>query len=450
MATLFSGIRMAARSVAARSNAAARRNLHLHEAYSMELMRKAGVNVPKGELARSPEAAERIIEKFGGVGVVKAQVLAGGRGKGYFENGFQGGVHIANSPSEGREIAEEMIGHKLITKQTGAAGRPCNMVFITQKSDIIKEVYFAILFDRESQGPIVVASHKGGMDIETVAKEDPDAIVKQKIDITKGLTEEQASDLADKMGFSPQTKQQAIEQMLKLYGFFCDRDATMVEINPLVQDSFGNVLCLDAKVNFDDNALYRQTDVAAQRDYTQENPLDVKAIKNNLNYIGLDGSIGCLVNGAGLAMSTMDIIQLYGGKPANFLDIGGGATADQVKEAFHIITTDQKVNCIMVNIFGGIMRCDVIAEGIIHAVHKLDLKVPLVVRLQGTRRLEAKAMIASSGLDILTADELDQAARKAVQVARIVELAKEAHLTVKFKDEFKPTKASPKLTPSFT
>lgn len=412
---------------------AAVRNLHLHEGYSLELLKNFGVTTPRFSLANTAEEASSAAKQLGDAVAVKAQVLAGGRGKGHFENGFQGGVHVVPQ-AEVAEIAKNMIGHKLITKQTGASGRPCNMVVVMEKMNVIHEYYFAILMDRAAQGPMLIASSQGGMDIEAVAKENPSAILKEPIDITKGLTIEQASSLAARLGFAPQSAAQAAKEFVKLYKFFVKYDCTMVEINPFVQDAFGNAVVLDAKVNYDDNSLVRQPDVISRRDFSQENALDVIALQHDINYIGLDGSIGCLVNGAGLAMATMDIIQLHGGKPANFLDIGGGATVTQVTEAFKIITADTHVNCILVNIFGGIMRCDTIAEGIIHAAKSLDLQVPVIVRLQGTRRMEAKALIAKSGLDILSCDDLDGAARKAVQCSKIAQLAREANVRVSFKD----------------
>eukprot|EP00054_Salpingoeca_dolichothecata_P038816 m.14616 g.14616 ORF g.14616 m.14616 type:complete len:454 (+) comp9224_c0_seq2:47-1408(+) len=429
------------------------RRLHVHEHYSIGLMRDHGIRVPRGDVAYTPEEAEKIAKDLGTDVVVKAQVLAGGRGKGHFDNGLKKGVHILEGTSEVKSLSSQMIGHRLITKQTGAAGRICNAVFVVERLSIIKEYYFAIMLDRASQGPMILASSEGGMDIETVAAETPEKIVKEPIDIIEGLTPELATSVVEQMGFPPQSKRQAAEEIQTLYNIFKKYDATMVEINPMAQDSYGNVVFMDAKFNFDDNSAFRQKDIWQKRDLSQENPLDVRAAEHNLNYIGLDGSIGCLVNGAGLAMATMDIIQLHGGSPANFLDVGGGATADQVTEAFKLITSDPKVSCILVNIFGGIMRCDVIATGIIKATKNLNLKIPVVVRLQGTKMTEAKALIVSSMMDILTADELDDAARMAVQVAKIVKLSRGAGLHVSFKNDSIEAATSSEidaLTPTFT
>ncbi|KAG5852352.1 hypothetical protein ANANG_G00061470 [Anguilla anguilla] len=325
-----------------------------------------------------------------------------------------------------------MIGRKLYTKQTGVQGRICNQVFICERRYPRREYYFAITMERSYQGPVLIGSSQGGVNIEDVAAENPDAIVKEPIDIIEGIKMEQAVEVARKMGFPPGLINEAAENMVKLYNLFMKYDASMVEINPMVEDSSGIVMCMDAKINFDSNAAFRQKKVFDMRDWTQEDPRDQQAAKADLNYIGLDGTIGCLVNGAGLAMATMDIIKLHGGTPANFLDVGGGATAHQVTEAFKLITSDRKVQAILVNIFGGIMRCDVIAQGIIMAVTDLDLKIPIVVRLQGTRVDDAKTLIAASPLKILACDDLDEAAKMVVKLSAIVSLAKEAQVDVKF------------------
>lgn len=428
----------AAAAAAASLQQPQRRWLNIHETDSCDVMRAHGVNTAKGSRAYSPEEAVKVYEALGGGrAVVKAQVLAGGRGKGHFDNGFQGGVHIADSEEQVFDLAQQMIGNTLITKQTGAEGRPCNMVHIAETVNISKEFYFAVLMDRASAGPVVIGSSEGGMAIEEVAEATPEKIIKLPIDVTEGLTEEQAAGLARQIGVSGAAVPEAAEQMLKLYDMFFELDCTQIEINPLVETTDSQVMCLDAKLNFDDNAAYRQKEVFARRDTSQERQQDVEASKWDLNFISLDGNIGCLVNGAGLAMATMDIIQLKGGKPANFLDVGGGATAEQVTAAFRLITSDPNVNAILVNIFGGIMRCDVIAEGIIQAAQTLNLSVPVIVRLQGTRKLEAKAIIASSGLDIIAADDLDVAATKAVQASKIVEMANEAGFAVSFKNKFR-------------
>ncbi|XP_067896382.1 succinate--CoA ligase [ADP-forming] subunit beta, mitochondrial isoform X2 [Heterodontus francisci] len=364
--------------------------------------------------------------------VVKAQVLAGGRGKGVFEGGLKGGVRIVFSPEEARDISSKMIGKKLFTKQTGEKGRICNQVFICERRYPRREYYFAITLERMFQGPVLIGSSQGGVNIEDVAAENPKAIVKEPIDIVEGIKKEQAVKLAQKMGFPPNIVEDAAENMIKLYELFIKYDASMVEINPMVEDASGIVMCMDAKINFDSNAAYRQKDIFAQQDWSQEDEQDKQAVDSGLNYIGLDGNIGCLVNGAGLAMATMDIIKLHGGNPANFLDVGGGATAQQVNEAFKLITSNKRVLAILVNIFGGIMRCDVIAKGIILAVEDLDLKIPIVVRLQGSKVDDAKALIASSSLKILGCDDLDEAAKMVVKLSEIVSLAKEAQVDVNF------------------
>ena len=347
-----------------------------------------------------------------------------------------------------------MIGNKLITNQTGEEGRICEKVLVVEKMGIKAEFYFAILMDRATSGPIVIASSEGGMDIETVAAESPESIHTESIDINVGMTEAQAEVIAKAIGMPDVAVQDAAEEMLRLYNLFIDRDATMVEINPMALSSEDQVICMDAKFNFDDNAAYRQGPVFELRDFKQENPLEVTASEYDLNYIGLDGQIGCLVNGAGLAMATMDIIELNGGSPANFLDVGGGATADQVEAAFKLITSDPNVNCILVNIFGGIMRCDVIAEGVIRATRNLNLSTPVVLRLQGTKVEEAKAMVAASGLDIVSTDDLDTAARKVVLMSKIVSLAKDEALQVSFSNIIKvddeDLHAEGGITPKFT
>uniref|UniRef100_A0A4W4F1T0 Succinate--CoA ligase [ADP-forming] subunit beta, mitochondrial n=1 Tax=Electrophorus electricus TaxID=8005 RepID=A0A4W4F1T0_ELEEL len=420
-----------------------RRNLSLHEYMSIGLLKEAGISVPTGLVASTPEEAYSVAKVIGSKDlVVKAQVLAGGRGKGTFEGGLKGGVKIVYSPEEVRDISSQMIGRKLFTKQTGEAGRICNQVFICERRYPRREYYFAITMERSFQGPVLIGSSQGGVNIEDVAAENPDAIVKEPVDIVEGIKMEQAIKVAKKMGFPEALVNEAAENMIRLYNLFIKYDASMLEINPMVEDSSGigaptltltpTLMCMDAKINFDSNAAYRQKKVFEMRDWSQEDPRDRQAAKADLNYIGLDGTIGCLVNGAGLAMATMDIIKLHGGIPANFLDVGGGATASQVTEAFKLITSDKKVQAILVNIFGGIMRCDVIAQGIIMAVTDLDLKIPIVVRLQGTRVDDAKALIAASPLKILACDDLDEAAKMVVKLSEIVSLAKEAQVDVKF------------------
>jgi succinyl-CoA synthetase beta subunit len=421
------------------------RNLNLHEHFSHQIMRKYGVNTPNGGVADTVDGVRELAEGFNAAGgcVVKSQVLAGGRGKGHFSNGFQGGVHVVDSSEEAATMAENMLGFNLITKQTGAEGRPCNQLMVVEKVKIANEFYFAILMDRESMGPILVASSEGGMDIETVAANTPDKIIKTPVDINLGMTMETGLEIAQKLGFPDASQAGAADQMMRLYDMFLAQDAVQVEINPMALLESGEVMAMDAKLNFDDNAEYRQKTIFEMRDELQEHPLEVVAHEHDLNYIGLDGTIGCLVNGAGLAMATLDIISLFGGKPANFLDVGGGATAEQVEAAFALITSDPEVNVILVNIFGGIMRCDVIAQGVLQAAAKLDLKIPVVVRLQGTMVDEAKALIATSRMDIISTDDLDDAAMKACQISEMTKLAKAAGLDISVKSSKVPTKLSP-------
>lgn len=364
--------------------------------------------------------------------VIKAQVLAGGRGKGTFDNGLKGGVRVIYSPHEAGLFAEQMIGHNLITKQTGADGRLCSSVYICERKFARREFYLAILMDRASQTPVIVSSSQGGMDIETVAKENPDAILTTYIDINKGVTDDMARNIATKLGFSEQCIEEAKDTIQKLYKIFREKDATQIEINPLSETNDHQVLCMDAKFGFDDNADFRQKEVFEWRDTTQEDADEVRAAQSNLNFIKLDGDIGCLVNGAGLAMATMDIIKLNGGQPANFLDVGGGATPAAIKEAFELITSDPKVSAIFVNIFGGIVRCDLIATGLINTVKALDLKIPIIARLQGTNNEEAHKIINESGLKIFSINDLQSAAEKSVQLSKVVKLARDIDVGVEF------------------
>ncbi|KDQ20574.1 hypothetical protein BOTBODRAFT_26580 [Botryobasidium botryosum FD-172 SS1] len=402
------------------SSAGQKRFLSIHEYQSMQLLNSYGIPTPKSIPAKSPEEAYEVAKNFGTDKlVIKAQVLAGGRGKGSFDNGFTGGVHKVGTAEEAQEIASKMIGAKLITKQTGAGGRICNAVMLAERRDPSHEYYAAILNDRARQTPVLVTSNQGGMNIEEVAHNTPDAIITTPIDFDSGITTATALELAAKLGFSTQqTREEAADIFVKLYQIFKEKDATQIEINPLAETQDGRVLCMDAKFGFDDNAEFRQKDVFALRDITQEDPAEVEAQHYGLNFIKLDGNIGCLVNGAGLAMATMDVLKLHGGDPANFLDVGGGATPDTVKKAFEILLSNPDVTAIFLNVFGGIMRCDYIAEGVIKATKELDLKVPLVVRLQGTKEHEAKQLIKESGLKIYAFDGLDEAAAKAVELGR--------------------------------
>jgi len=416
------------------------RNLNIHEHMSIDLLREFGVTVPEGKVAHTIEEAVAAAKSLpSDEAVIKAQVLAGGRGRGEFDNGFKGGVHICYDEKEVERKAKNMIGANLITNQTGADGRPCNKVFLCERKFPKREYYCSITMDRglgdanSKFGPVLVASAAGGMNIEEVAMENPDAIVKHYIDISTGITDEQAYDIAERVGFpTSDATQQAANFFQKLYTLFEAKDCTTVEINPMSLDYDGTIMAMDAKVNFDDNAEFRQKDLFKLRDWSQEDAREARAAEADLNYIGLDGKIGCLVNGAGLAMATMDIIKLHGGSPANFLDVGGGATADQVTDAFALITSDPHVKAILVNIFGGIMRCDVIAQGIVNAAKKLSLGVPIVVRLQGTNVDEAKAIIAQSEMKILSCDNLDEAAKLTTSLSEIIDLASKSNVKVDF------------------
>ncbi|EGO56246.1 hypothetical protein NEUTE1DRAFT_117246 [Neurospora tetrasperma FGSC 2508] len=410
-----------------------RRALSIHEYLSADLLRQYGIGVPKGDVARTGAEAEAIAKQIGGEDmVIKAQVLAGGRGKGTFDNGLKGGVRVIYSPTEAKMFAEQMIGHKLITKQTGAQGRLCSAVYICERKFARREFYLAVLMDRASQGPVIVSSSQGGMDIEGVAKENPEAIHTTYIDINVGVTDEMARDIATKLGFSEQCVEEAKDTIQKLYKIFCEKDATQIEINPLSETSDHKVMAMDAKFGFDDNADFRQPDVFKLRDTTQEDPDEVRAAQAGLNFIKLDGDIGCLVNGAGLAMATMDIIKLNGGQPANFLDVGGGATPAAIREAFELITSDPKVTAIFVNIFGGIVRCDAIAHGLINTVKSLDLKIPIIARLQGTNMEAARQLINDSGMKIFSIDDLQSAAEKSVQLSKVVKMARDIDVGVEF------------------
>lgn len=424
---------------ATRIVAASKRHLNLHEYMSADILRQYGICVPGGLTATTAAEARTAADQIPGrEWVVKAQVLAGGRGKGHFDNGFQGGVHMCYSLDEVERVAGRMLGSNLITQQTGESGRPCNTVFICERKFPRREYYCSITMDRGTGepgskfGPCLVASAAGGMNIEQVALENPDAIIKHHIDMDKGLSIEEARDIALRVGFPEDTREHAADFFTKLYTVFIEKDCTTVEINPMSEDVDGSVMAMDAKLNFDDNAFYRHEDLFKLRDWSQEDKREAQAAEADLNYIGLDGHIGCLVNGAGLAMATMDIISLYGGSPANFLDVGGGATADQVTQAFELITSDPNVRAILVNIFGGIMRCDVIAQGIVNAAEHLSIKVPIIVRLQGTRVDDAKAIIASSQMKILSCDSFDEAAKMAAKLSEIMEIAQKANMNVSF------------------
>jgi succinyl-CoA synthetase beta subunit len=393
--------------------------MNIHEYQAKELLQNFDVATTRGRVAATLDEAEQIARELGDVDiVVKAQIHAGGRGKGSFKNGFKGGVHVRKTPDEVRDVAAKMLGQILVTHQTGPAGRLVNKVLVAESADIAREIYFAVLLDRATAAPLIVASTEGGVEIEAVAAKSPEKIIREPIDPLAGLQPYQARKLASQLGFESSQLKNGSKLFEGLYRTFIAYDCSMVEVNPLVVTNKGEVLALDAKFNFDDNALYRHPEIAAMRDIAEEDPREVEASKHGLNYIGLDGNIACLVNGAGLAMATMDIIKFYGGEPANFLDVGGGATEEQVTEAFKILVADKKVKAILVNIFGGIMKCDVIAQGIIDAAKTVKLSVPLVVRLEGTNVERGKQMLKESGLALIAADDLADAAQKVVGAAK--------------------------------
>ena len=390
----------------------ARRALHVHEYQGAEIMKKFGVRAPIGAACGTLDEVDDAARAMrGDEVVVKSQILAGGRGLGTFASGFKGGVHVV-AKTRARETAAKMLGGTLVTKQSGPAGKPVNVVYVAEKMTLTREMYFAITLDRASAGPLVIASAEGGTSIEDLAQSHPEKIIKMRLDIERGMTKTQADELVKRLGILKHVDE-AAKQLMGLYETFSKTDCTMIEVNPLAEDQDGRVVAADAKLNFDDNAEYRQSELFSLRDSSQEDPREVQASKFDLNYIGLDGNIGCMVNGAGLAMATMDIIQLYGGSPANFLDVGGNASEEQVVEAFKILTADPKVQAILVNIFGGIMKCDVIAAGIVAAAKQVDLKVPLIVRLEGTNVEAGNKILKSSGMTIVTAEDLDDAAQKA-------------------------------------
>jgi succinyl-CoA synthetase beta subunit len=374
--------------------------------------------VPKGIAARSPAEFESALATLGHDGpiIVKAQIHAGGRGKGTFTDGFKGGVKFAKTKAEALEHANRMFNNTLVTAQTGAAGRKVQTIYFTQACDIQKEYYLAILLDRVTSRPVIVASTEGGVEIEKVAHETPDKIFKILVDPAVGLQGYQVRELAFRLGFTGDTFKNALKLIDALYKMWWATDASMVEVNPLITTPTGQVLALDAKVSFDDNALFRHPEIVALRDLNEEDSKEIEASKYNLSYIALDGNIACLVNGAGLAMSTMDIIKHFGGNPANFLDVGGGASKDQVQAAFKIILTDPNVKGILVNIFGGIMDCNTIATGVVAAARELTLKIPLVVRLEGNNVAAGKKTLAESGLKIESADTMADAAQKIVKL----------------------------------
>ncbi len=392
--------------------------MNIHEYQAKELLDLFGVANSPGGVASTPEEAEKIAASLNTQDlVIKAQVHAGGRGKGTFKNGFKGGVHLCKTPAEIRDTASKMLGETLVTHQTGEDGRIVRKVLIAKSVEIQKELYFAILIDRAISAPVIVASTEGGVDIEAVAEHTPEKIFHLPVDPLIGLQPYEARKLAKMLGIPTALLKNAATLFENLYKLFIARDCSMVEVNPLVITKDNQVLALDAKFNFDDNALFRHPDVQVYRDIEEEDPREVEASKHSLSYIGLDGNIACLVNGAGLAMATMDIIKHHGGEPANFLDVGGGASEQQVTEAFKILVADSRVKAILVNIFGGIMKCDVIAQGIINAVKAVNLPVPLVVRLEGTNVDAGRKLLSESGLKLTAATDIADAAKKVVAAA---------------------------------
>lgn len=386
--------------------------MKIHEYQGKALLKKFGVAVPRGIPVFSVDEAQKAAETLGGpVWVVKAQIHAGGRGKG-------GGVKLARSIDEVRQLASEILGMQLVTHQTGPEGQKVRRLLIEEGADIKKEYYVGIVTDRKTQTVCVMASSEGGMEIEEVAAESPEKILKVFVDPLVGLTQEEAAELARGIGIPEASVAQAADQFQKLYQCYWDTDASLAEINPLILTGSGDIIALDAKFNFDSNALFRQPEILEMRDLDEEDPAEIEASKYDLAYIQLEGNIGCLVNGAGLAMATMDTIKLFGGDPANFLDVGGGATAEKVTEAFKIMLKNPGIKAILVNIFGGIMRCDVIAEGVIAACKAVDLQVPLVVRMKGTNEELGKKLLAESKLPIISADTMAEAATKVVAAAK--------------------------------
>ncbi len=396
--------------------------MNIHEYQAKALLRSYGAPVSDGRVVlKADEAKTAASEMDGPLWVVKAQIHAGGRGKGSFleaDAGNAGGIRLAHSVVDAEKEAKAMLGRTLVTKQTGPVGKKVNRIYIEDGSGIEKEFYFAILVDRQSSRVSFVASTEGGMDIEEVAETTPEKILSFSIDPTTGYQGYHGRRIAFNLGLAGKQVKQCVTLLGNLYRLFVDKDMEMLEINPLITSDSGDLKCLDAKMSFDGNALYRNSDIAELRDTTEEDPKELEASKYDLNYIALNGEIGCMVNGAGLAMATMDIIKLYGAEPANFLDVGGGATKEKVTEAFKIITSDPQVKGILVNIFGGIMRCDVIAQGVVAAVKEVGLKVPLVVRLEGTNVDEGKRIINTSGLDVIAAEDLKDGAQKIVSAVK--------------------------------
>jgi succinyl-CoA synthetase beta subunit len=395
--------------------------MNIHEYQAKGLLKKYGVAVPRGGVAYTPQEAETVARELGGpVWVVKSQIHAGGRGAGRFKDNPEGkgGVRVVKSIEEVGKNAGEMLGHVLVTKQTGPEGKEVKRIYVEEGADIKRELYLGLLTDRASGRVTIIASTEGGMEIEEVAAKHPEKIIKVNIDPVTGVQGYHTRKVAFGLGLEGKQVNAAAKFIMAAYQAFVDLDCAIVEINPLIVTGAGDILALDAKMSFDDNALFRHKDVEELRDEAEEDPAEIEAAKHSLNYVKLDGNIGCMVNGAGLAMATMDIIKLYGGEPANFLDVGGGATKERVTAAFKLILSDPNVEGILVNIFGGIMRCDVIAEGVVAAAREVHLHVPLVVRLEGTNVELGKKILSESGLPILSADNLADAAEKVVKAVK--------------------------------
>jgi succinyl-CoA synthetase beta subunit len=384
--------------------------MKIHEYQAKAILARHGVPVPRGEVAFTASDAREIASRLGGLVVVKAQIHAGGRGKG-------GGVKIAKNADEAEKVAKDMFGMTLVTHQTGPAGRTVSRVLVEEGLQMSRELYLSVVLDRAVGKLVMMASAAGGMDIEEVAAKTPEKIVRVAVEPGVGLVPFEARRLGFAIGLDGPQVTKAVKLMSALYQAFLATDASLVEINPLVVTAAGDLLALDAKMNFDDNALYRHPDIRELRDLSEEDPLEIEASKFSLNYIHLDGNIGCMVNGAGLAMATMDIIKLAGGEPANFLDVGGGANAEQIRNAFKILMSDKNVKAVLINIFGGILRCDVLAQGVIAAVKELGVPVPIVIRMEGTNVEEGKRLLRESGMNFVTADDMNEAAQKVVQLA---------------------------------
>ena len=383
--------------------------MKVHEYQAKSLLQKFGVTIPRGEVTDNADEVREIAKRLGGRCVVKAQIHAGGRGKG-------GGVKVAKNADDAYALAKKILGMTLVTHQTGPEGKQVRKVLIEEALDIDRELYLGITLDRGISRPVMMVSKSGGMEIEEVAASDPNAIVREPLDPSFGMFPFQARKLAFALGLSGEAYKKSLAFLPALFRAYVETDASLAQINPLVVTKSGDVLALDAKMNFDDNALFRHPEIKEMRDVTEEDPLEVEASKFGLNYIKLDGNVGCMVNGAGLAMGTMDIIKLYGGEPANFLDVGGGASEEQVKNAFRIILSDKNVRAVLINIFGGIMRCDIIANGVVAAVKEMGLQIPVVVRLEGTNVDEGKRILRESNLKITPAEDLADAAEKVTKV----------------------------------